>query len=141
MENAIPLVIPGREAVLIPSAGVTVTLAVALIKGLATLLAVITALVWAETVGAVYSPVLEIVPMLADQVTCRLVALVTVAANLSFAPDGTVALVGERVTVMVAALTGGASQAIKIRRRAANKNRSEERRVGKECRSRWSPYH
>src|SRR6266540_6409356 len=24
---------------------------------------------------------------------------------------------------------------------AANANRSEERRVGKECRSRWSPYH
>ena len=24
---------------------------------------------------------------------------------------------------------------------AANINRSEERRVGKECRSRWSPYH
>src|SRR5260370_35522258 len=24
---------------------------------------------------------------------------------------------------------------------AANVNRSEERRVGKECRSRWSPYH
>ena len=24
---------------------------------------------------------------------------------------------------------------------AANKGRSEERRVGKECRSRWSPYH
>ena len=24
---------------------------------------------------------------------------------------------------------------------AANTNRSEERRVGKECRSRWSPYH
>ena len=23
----------------------------------------------------------------------------------------------------------------------ANNNRSEERRVGKECRSRWSPYH
>ena len=23
----------------------------------------------------------------------------------------------------------------------ANKERSEERRVGKECRSRWSPYH
>ena len=23
----------------------------------------------------------------------------------------------------------------------ANKDRSEERRVGKECRSRWSPYH
>ena len=25
--------------------------------------------------------------------------------------------------------------------RAAVENRSEERRVGKECRSRWSPYH
>ena len=25
--------------------------------------------------------------------------------------------------------------------RALNKPRSEERRVGKECRSRWSPYH
>ena len=24
---------------------------------------------------------------------------------------------------------------------AGNRNRSEERRVGKECRSRWSPYH
>ena len=24
---------------------------------------------------------------------------------------------------------------------ATNKSRSEERRVGKECRSRWSPYH
>ena len=24
---------------------------------------------------------------------------------------------------------------------AASRNRSEERRVGKECRSRWSPYH
>ena len=24
---------------------------------------------------------------------------------------------------------------------AANQQRSEERRVGKECRSRWSPYH
>src|SRR5437016_8952339 len=29
--------------------------------------------------------------------------------------------------------TGGAG--------AATQNRSEERRVGKECRSRWSPYH
>src|SRR2546430_17704730 len=28
-----------------------------------------------------------------------------------------------------------------IQRRAACGNRSEERRVGKECRSRWSPYH
>ena len=31
----------------------------------------------------------------------------------------------------------------KVKRRTSLKNiiRSEERRVGKECRSRWSPYH
>src|SRR5258708_19305079 len=29
----------------------------------------------------------------------------------------------------------------KARRRGATAARSEERRVGKECRSRWSPYH
>ena len=28
-----------------------------------------------------------------------------------------------------------------IAQNIANANRSEERRVGKECRSRWSPYH
>ena len=28
-----------------------------------------------------------------------------------------------------------------VTKRAANVRRSEERRVGKECRSRWSPYH
>src|ERR1044071_5010136 len=28
-----------------------------------------------------------------------------------------------------------------IRRHLSESNRSEERRVGKECRSRWSPYH
>src|SRR5258705_13664141 len=30
---------------------------------------------------------------------------------------------------------------VKIRRQLLNPTRSEERRVGKECRSRWSPYH
>ena len=29
----------------------------------------------------------------------------------------------------------------KIRHRGPDWSRSEERRVGKECRSRWSPYH
>jgi len=29
----------------------------------------------------------------------------------------------------------------KITKISINNNRSEERRVGKECRSRWSPYH
>ena len=34
-----------------------------------------------------------------------------------------------------------ALQYIKETNFAEVKNRSEERRVGKECRSRWSPYH
>ena len=29
----------------------------------------------------------------------------------------------------------------KVTKKRVKKNRSEERRVGKECRSRWSPYH
>ena len=29
----------------------------------------------------------------------------------------------------------------KLLKRLLNASRSEERRVGKECRSRWSPYH
>ena len=31
--------------------------------------------------------------------------------------------------------------AVKVGRILLENNRSEERRVGKECRSRWSPYH
>ena len=31
--------------------------------------------------------------------------------------------------------------ATKLRKEARENGRSEERRVGKECRSRWSPYH
>src|SRR5580704_19075909 len=34
-----------------------------------------------------------------------------------------------------------AESAAPARREAVCRNRSEERRVGKECRSRWSPYH
>ena len=30
---------------------------------------------------------------------------------------------------------------VKVHQRIKEGNRSEERRVGKECRSRWSPYH
>ena len=33
---------------------------------------------------------------------------------------------------------GGPGRLVQV---AAHRNRSEERRVGKECRSRWSPYH
>src|SRR2546422_990653 len=37
--------------------------------------------------------------------------------------------------------SGGRARGHGIRRAAAPRRRSEERRVGKECRSRWSPYH
>ena len=33
------------------------------------------------------------------------------------------------------------NESIKILEAVGNRFRSEERRVGKECRSRWSPYH
>ena len=36
---------------------------------------------------------------------------------------------------------GGWTQAFDEARAKVEKERSEERRVGKECRSRWSPYH
>ena len=41
-------------------------------------------------------------------------------------------------TEIIAGLTTFMTMAYII---ALNPNRSEERRVGKECRSRWSPYH
>jgi len=68
-EKGIPLEIGNIGLVPMANTGVTVTVAVALIVGLATLVAVTVALVWAETVGAMKSPVLEIVPRLADQIT------------------------------------------------------------------------
>src|SRR2546422_7023683 len=36
---------------------------------------------------------------------------------------------------------GGAIPLVDLRKRLGTAARSEERRVGKECRSRWSPYH
>ena len=38
----------------------------------------------------------------------------------------------------IGTVVGGATPSTK---KAENYERSEERRVGKECRSRWSPYH
>ena len=35
----------------------------------------------------------------------------------------------------------GCGREVMLPRAKIEKNRSEERRVGKECRSRWSPYH
>ena len=44
--------------------------------------------------------------------------------------------IGEKLTKGL-----GAGAVPEVGRRAAEESRSEERRVGKECRSRWSPYH
>ena len=38
-------------------------------------------------------------------------------------------------------VSGGLHSIVMMEARAAEDDRSEERRVGKECRSRWSPYH
>src|SRR2546430_12666857 len=56
--------------------------------------------------------------------------------------DDEVALVAEkaRAKLFVFAELSGTHGAIVTRRSLAS-TRSEERRVGKECRSRWSPYH
>jgi hypothetical protein len=108
--------------------GVIVTVAVALIVGFATLVAVTVALVWAETVGAMKSPVLEIVPRFADQVTCCWAELFTIAANLSFEPEGTVATMGETETLMVNALAGDATQAADIRTAVQNNTRRKRTR-------------
>ena len=35
----------------------------------------------------------------------------------------------------------GSTEANSLQNKISNESRSEERRVGKECRSRWSPYH
>src|SRR2546425_13175838 len=43
---------------------------------------------------------------------------------------------GQRLTVYVGAASGGVWKSVN-----GGTTRSEERRVGKECRSRWSPYH
>ena len=41
----------------------------------------------------------------------------------------------------IASLEGGVGAMMVSSGQAASTSRSEERRVGKECRSRWSPYH
>ena len=61
--------------------GLTVIVAVAFRVGSATLVATIVALDALVTLGAVNSPALEIVPLVADHVTAVLLAPCTVAAN------------------------------------------------------------
>ena len=52
----------------------------------------------------------------------------------------------QRLAGLTAIITGasagiGKASALALASEGANLVRSEERRVGKECRSRWSPYH
>ena len=47
----------------------------------------------------------------------------------------------DRLTDLAVALAEALSNAAVHGHRLDPKRRSEERRVGKECRSRWSPYH
>jgi hypothetical protein len=114
-------VICGIGVVPIAITGVTVTVTDDLMVGNATLVTVTVALVWAETLGATKSPVLEIVPRLADQVTCCWVALITVAVNLSFEPEATVAVVGATEIVMVKAPADDASAVAETRMTVENR--------------------
>jgi len=67
--------------------------------GSATLVAVTLAVVVAVTLAAVNNPLLEIVPPVADQVTAVFDVLPTVAENCCVPPEGTLALLGETVTL------------------------------------------
>ena len=51
--------------------------------------------------------------------------------SLAIKPDG----------IYVDGTLGGAGHSYHICEHLGENGRSEERRVGKECRSRWSPYH
>src|SRR2546430_13807035 len=77
----------------------------------------------------------------------RLDPPLAVAGDIAHATRGEVPLVA---VFAVGILTAGHLQAVRCARefhgldggrRHVLQNRSEERRVGKECRSRWSPYH
>src|SRR3712207_9217968 len=52
-----------------------------------------------------------------------------------------VARVDEREPAVAAQIDAGAGRDLILLERVLEPARSEERRVGKECRSRWSPYH
>ena len=68
----------------------------------AMLRAVTVAVVEEVTLGAVYSPLLEIVPLVADQVTPVFEVLLTVAMNCCVAADSKLLEVGDTDTLTVA---------------------------------------
>ena len=61
--------------------------------------------------------------------------IVTILPNETFCPEGA------QIEVKTGAKLAQALNAAGIKIPHACEYRSEERRVGKECRSRWSPYH
>ncbi len=99
--------------------GRTDTVAVADLLGSATLVAV-TEIVWfAVTAGAVYSPVLVIVPFEADQMTLLLGVFVTFAVNCCVSAENTLGWAGETETcTAVLASTGRATRKKKAIRTA-----------------------
>ena len=61
----------------------------------------------------------------------------TTAVNLS----SCVAALGKKVLIVDLDPQGNTTTGYGISKRSVDIGRSEERRVGQECRSRWSPYH
>ena len=107
LEYAAPAVAVDKDVVVMVSGGgaggVTVTDAVADLVGSAALVAVTVAVVFTVTEGALYIPLLEIVPGEADQVTATFDVFDTSAVNCSVPLEATVEVAGVRVTAMLRA--------------------------------------
>jgi hypothetical protein len=88
----------GETATLTATAGFTVIVDCACLVGSATLVAVTLAVAGAVTLGAVNTPLLDIVPPLALQVTAVFEVLLTVAVNCWVAPEMRLEEVGETTT-------------------------------------------
>ena len=58
-----------------------------------------------------------------------------------FDDDNTLITDNAKIKEIFAKLEMGDEESAQVNLFIQNRSRSEERRVGKECRSRWSPYH
>ena len=63
------------------------------------------------------------------------------AVDVTYAPAGDSQIVDRSEKVLTDSSIGGTFVGLGLARIQYMDVRSEERRVGKECRSRWSPYH